>query len=153
MRTIHRHSIWLIVFLTTLLGGPSLIAADTLPREISDDAFWRMISDFSEKGGSFRFEYMSNEREFEFVIPELKKATKPGGAYLGVGPEQNFTYIAAARPKIAFIFDIRRDNMLEHLMYKAIFEMSANRSEFISRLFSRKAPSGPAEKSTVKALF
>ena len=152
-RTIHRGSMWLIVLLTGLLGAPSLIAADTLPREISDDAFWRMISDFSEKGGSFRFEYMSNEREYQFVIPELKKITKPGGAYLGVGPEQNFTYIAASRPKIAFIFDIRRDNMIEHLMYKAIFEMSTDRRDFISRLFSRKAPSGLTERATVKALF
>ena len=153
MRTIHPRSFWLIVLLAGLLAAPSLIAADTLPREISDDAFWRMISDFSEKGGSFRFEYMSNEREFQFVIPELKQITKPGGAYLGVGPEQNFTYIAASRPKIAFIFDIRRDNMLEHLMYKAIFEMSTDRRDFISRLFSRKTPSGLTEKSTVKALF
>ena len=153
MRTIHRCAMWLIIILTGLLGASSLLAADTLPREISNEAFWRMIADFSEKGGSFRFEYMSNEREFQYVIPELKRITKPGGAYLGVGPEQNFTYIAASRPKIAFIFDIRRDNMLEHLMYKAIFEMSADRRDFISRLFSRKTPSGLTERSTVKALF
>ena len=86
MRTIHRRSMGLIVLLTGLVAVPYLIAADTLPREISNEAFWRMISDFSEKGGSFRFEYMSNEREFQFVVPELKKITKPGGAYLGVGP-------------------------------------------------------------------
>ena len=32
-----------------------------------------------------------------------------GGVYIGVGPEQNFTYIAA-RPEMAFIVDIRREN-------------------------------------------
>jgi hypothetical protein len=96
---------------------------------------------------------MSNEREFQFVIPRLKETTKPGGAYLGVGPEQNFTYIAAVQPKIAFVFDIRRQNMLEHLMYKAIFEMSSSRADFISKLFSRKPASGLSEKSTVVALF
>src|SRR5438132_11700810 len=76
---------------------PSLVAADTLPREITDEAFWRMVSDFSEESGQFRFEYMSNEQQFQYVIPRLKENRKPGGVYLGVGPEQNFTYIAAVR--------------------------------------------------------
>ena len=136
-----------------LLFVPSFLAIDTLPRTLSDDAFWRMVSDFSEESGSFRSEYMSNEREFQFVIPRLKEMTKPGGVYLGVGPEQNFTYIAAIQPKIAFIFDIRRGNMLEHLMYKAIFEMSPNRADFVSRLFSRKPASGLNDQSTATALF
>src|SRR5437879_13431245 len=114
----------------------SLQPADTLPLQIPDVAFWRMVTGFSEEAGSFRFQYMSNEREFAALIPELKKSTKPGGVYLGVGPEQNFSYIAALRPRIAFIFDIRRENMLEHLIYKAVFEISHTRVEFISRLFS-----------------
>jgi len=29
---------------------------------------------------------------FQYVIKELKKVT-PGGVYLGVGPDQNFTYV------------------------------------------------------------
>jgi hypothetical protein len=77
----------------------------------------------------------------------------PGGVYLGVGPEQNFTYIAAVRPKIAFIIDIRREIMLEHLMYKAIFEMSADRADFVSKLFSRKRPSALAADSSVQDIF
>jgi hypothetical protein len=81
------------------------------------------------------------------------RVPRAGGAYLGVGPEQNFTYIAALRPKIAFIFDIRRDMMLEHLMYKSIFEMSANRVEFVANLFSRKAPPQLTADSTVEAIF
>jgi hypothetical protein len=83
----------------------------------------------------------------------LKKSIKAGGVYLGVGPEQNFTYIAATQPKIAFIFDIRRENMLEHLIYKAVFELSANRTEFVSRLFSRKAFVEVSAKASVTALF
>ena len=67
--------------------------------------------------------------------------------------EQNFTYIVAIRPKIAFIIDIRRQNMLEHLIYKALFEMSANRAEFLSRLFSRKRPAGLSDRSTADELF
>src|SRR3989449_7107042 len=132
---------------------PSFLAADTLPGELSDETFWRLVSDFSEESGSFRFEYMSNELQFQYVIPRLKENRKPGGVYLGVGPEQNFTYIAALQPKIAFIFDIRRQNMVEHLIYKALFEMSSDRIEFLSRLFSRKPPQGLTEKSTARQLF
>src|SRR5262245_54144495 len=142
-----------IVAAAVLLVPLSLKPADTLPAQISDAAFWRMVTGFSEEAGSFRFQYMSNEREFAALIPDLKKSTKPGGVYLGVGPEQNFSYIAALRPRLAFIFDIRRENMLEHLIYKAVFEMSSNRVEFVSRLFSRRPPAGLSDKSTVSELF
>ena len=37
---------------------------------------------------------------FREVIPGLKKIAKPGGVYLGVGPEQNLTYIGALRPHV-----------------------------------------------------
>jgi len=43
--------------------------------------------------------------------------------------------------------------MLEHMIYKALFEMSASRADFLSRLFSRPRPSGLTEKSTVGELF
>ena len=100
-----------------------------------------MISDFSEPGGTFAFEmFMSNEASFQEILPNLLSRVSPGGVYLGVAPEQNFTYISALRPKIAFIIDIRRENMVEHLMYKAMFELSPNRSSFLSRLFSRPLP-------------
>src|SRR5678809_849042 len=84
----------------------------------------------------------SNELVFARVVPDLIARTKPSGVYLGVGPEQNFTYIAAIRPKIAFIPDIRRGNLDLQLMYKALFELSADRADFVSRLFSRKRPAG-----------
>ena len=140
--------------LCAVLGvSPLLRSAQTIPREIDARTFWRMVTDMSEENGYFRFQFMSNEVEFPSVIPDLKKNVKPGGVYLGVGPEQNFTYIAAIQPRIAFIFDIRRDNMIEHLIYKAVFQTSANRSEFLSKLFSIR-PAGPlTEKSTVQALF
>src|SRR6266567_8013380 len=120
--------VWLTAFLLTV---PSYKAADTLPRELADEAYWKMISDYSEDSGSFRFEYMSNELQFQYVIPRLKENRKLGGVYVGVEPEQNFTYIAALQPKIAFICDIRRQNMVEHLMYKALLETAADRAEFL----------------------
>ena len=84
---------------------------------------------------------------------EKPEAVKASGAYVGVGPEQNFTYIVALQPKIAFIVDIRRQNMIEHLMYKALIELSSDRAEFLARLFSRPRPANVDTNSGIGALF
>jgi len=125
-----------------------------LPSRLTDAQFWQFVTDVSEAGGYFRSDnFLSNEATFQHVIPDLQQRFSSGGVYLGVGPEQNFTYIAAIRPKIAIVFDIRRQNMIEHLLYKAIFEQSTDRAEFLSRLFSRPRPAGLDTGSTVAALF
>jgi hypothetical protein len=72
---------------------------------------------------------------------------------MGVGPEQNFTYIAALKPKMAFIVDVRRGNLDLQLMYKALFEMASDRADFVSRLFSRPRPDGLDRKSTAAEIF
>ena len=54
---------------------------------------------------------------------------------------------------MVFIVDIRRGNLDLHLMYKALFELSADRAEFVSRLFSKKRPDGLTAKSTVAEIF
>ncbi len=96
----------------------------------------------SEPGGTFiSGNIISNEIEFQRVFPDVQK-TKPYGAYVGVGPEQNFTYITSFKPPMAFIVDIRRGNLLLHLAYKALIERSADRLDFLSGLFARKRPSG-----------
>jgi len=113
-----------------------------------------MIEKFSEPDGYFRSDnLLSNEVGIQSVIPDLLLRTKPGGVYMGVGPEQNFTYIASLRPKMAFIIDIRRGNMHTQLMYKALFELSSNRAEFVALLFSRKRPDGLDSKSTAADIF
>jgi hypothetical protein len=125
-----------------------------LPESLSHREFWSVITDFSEPGGTFRSENLvSNESAFQRVIPRLKKQIEPGGVYLGVGPDQNFTYIAALAPRLAFVVDIRRENMLLHLMYKALFGLSQNRAEFLSKLFARRLPPGLAEATTTEELF
>ena len=127
---------------------------DTLPSRLSDQEFWRLSEEFSEPNGYFRSDnLLSNEMVFGRVIPDLISRTKQGGVYLGVGPEQNFTYIAAIRPKIAFITDIRRGNLQLQLMYKAVFEISKTRADFLSRLFSKKRPDGLTAASTAQDLF
>ena len=44
-------------------------------------------------------------------------------------------------------------NMIEHLLYKALFELSTDRADFLSRLFSRKRPGGLARKASIEAIF
>ena len=131
----------------------SIVRAAELPDAITDQEFWRLVTELSESGGVFAQEIMSNEDSAQFVIPALKATTRRGGVYIGVGPEQNFTYIAAIQPKLAFVVDIRRDNMLEHLLYKALFELSIDRADFLSRLFSRQRPTGLDRGTTVTTLF
>src|SRR5438552_11906686 len=146
------------VFVSALPLVPALeglrAAADSLPAKLGDQEFWRLITDFSEPNGTFRSDnLLSNELWLQYVIPDLTRSAKPGRAYLGVGPEQNFTYIAALRPKIAFIVDVRRGNRDLHLMYKALFELSADRSEFVSRLFSKPRPGGLTARSTIQQIM
>jgi len=125
-----------------------------LPSQYSDSEFWRIVNDFSEVGGFFRSDnFVSNETSFQHVIPELRRKTKPGGVYIGVGPDQNFTYIVALKPKLAFIVDIRRQNLLLHLLYKSIIERSEDRAAFLSRLFCRAIPPNLAKDSTPQQLL
>jgi hypothetical protein len=129
-------------------------AAQELPSKLADSTFWKLITDFSEPGGFFRSDnFVSNEMAFQYVIPTLQKTTQPGGVYLGVGPDQNFTYIVALKPKLAFIFDIRRGNLQEHLMYKAVIEQSETRADFLSRLFSRPRPAGLDSSMSAEAML
>jgi hypothetical protein len=128
-------------------------ATSSLPDKLSDKEFWKIVSEFSEENGYFQSDNLvGNERPLQNVVPALREM-KRGGVYLGVAPDQNFTYIAALEPKMAFIVDIRRGNLMAHLMYKAIFEMSGDRAEFLSLLFSRKRPKEVSAKSTPAELF
>jgi hypothetical protein len=125
-----------------------------IPDRLDDHTFWTLVTDFSEPNGFFRSDNLvSNEMVFQSVIPALEQTVTPASAYLGVGPDQNFTYIAALKPRIAFIVDIRRQNMLLHLMYKALIEMSPTREAFLSRLFSRPIPARTTARDSAGALL
>lgn len=120
-------------------------AANRLPAQLADSTFWRLVTGLSEPGGWFRSEnYVSNETEWQYVVAPLERLVPAGHAYLGVGPEQNFTYLAALEPGIAFIVDIRRQNLALHLYYKALFELSPTRAAFLARLFGRWLPGSDA---------
>ena len=128
--------------------------ARALPARLTDTEFWELSQSLSEPGGSFRSDnLLSNEVYLQYVIPELLAANKPGRVYMGVGPEQNFTYISALKPSMVFIIDIRRGNLDLHLMYKALFDLSTDRADFLSKLFSRKRPDGLTAASSAADLF
>lgn len=121
---------------------------------IDDASFWAMFSEFSEPNGYFHSDNLvSNERTFPAILDEVGGRAADDTAYVGVGPEQNFSYLAALKPRLAFVVDIRRQNALLHLMYKALFELSPSRAEFLSRLFSRPRPRGLTSASSAPELL
>ncbi len=133
--------------------------ADTVPAALADAEFWSLVAQLSEPNGHFVSRsgspdnLLSNEMQVSTVAAALAAQAPPAGVYLGVGPEQNFTYIAAIRPRIAFITDIRRGNLDLLLVYKALFEMSANRAEFVARLFGRTLVPSLARSSTAAQIM
>ncbi|MCC7418598.1 MAG: hypothetical protein IT176_15795 [Acidobacteria bacterium] len=103
--------------------------------------FATRVAQLSESGGYFDTDNLiSNETSYLHVIPALGQMGVKGGAYIVVGPDQNFSYIARIRPAIAFIIDVRRDNLLLQLLFKALFSMADTRAEYISLLFGRTPP-------------
>lgn len=123
---------------------PATAAAATLPERLSDREFWDLVTAISEPGGYFRIpdNFTSNEGEIGVLFNMLRERGVKGGVYMGVGPEQNLTYMAAIRPQMAFIVDIRRQAVMQHLMFKAVFELSPERADFIAMLFSKPRPEG-----------
>ena len=103
--------------------------------------FARLVQSLSEPGGYFDSDNLiSNESSYLHIGGVLRSRADQGEAYVGVGPDQNFSYIAAVRPSIAFIVDLRRDNLVLHLLYKSLFELARNRLEFLCLLFGRPVP-------------
>jgi hypothetical protein len=125
-----------------LAAAPYQAAVSSLPDRLSDAEFFNLVSDISEPGGVFRISdnFTSNEMEVGRVFTMLRGRGVAGGVYLGVGPEQNLTYIAAIRPALAFVVDIRRQAVMQHLMFKAVFELATDRADFIALLFSKPRP-------------
>jgi len=128
----------MVVFL--LAGHPS--ASIQKPEDIARKrSFGMLVERLSERGGYFGSDNLvSNELSYQHVLGRLDRMGVTGGAYLGVGPDQSFTYIARIKPRIAFMIDIRRDCLLQHLMFKSIFMMSRNRIEYMSLLMGRPFP-------------
>lgn len=136
----------LALMLMWIAATPAAVAQTTAKQPEKTDGltaaeFSRLSRELSEEGGFFRSDnFTSNETPYLHVVDKLKQLGATGGAYLGVGPEQNYTYIAKIRPRIAFLLDIRRQAIIQHLMYKAVFHHSPTRAQFLAMLFSRPLP-------------
>jgi hypothetical protein len=136
-----------------LLGGapiaaqrPVVPARPTVVRDLvlpalSDSAFAAMVRRLSEPDGYFDTDNLiSNESSYLHVVPRLEAIGTRGGAFIGVGPDQGYSYIAAIRPRIAYMVDVRRDNLVQHLMFKGLFAQARNRVEFLSLWLGRRPP-------------
>jgi hypothetical protein len=127
------------VLLACVLGAASWAGLARQPGPAT--AFAAEIARLSEPEGAFDTDNLiSNERSYLDVVPALAGRGASGGAYIGVGPDQNFSYIARVRPTVAYIIDIRRDNLLLHLLFKALFARAGSRVEYLSLLTGRAPP-------------
>jgi len=125
-------------------------SSGVLPESLDHDEFWSLVEEMSEPDGYFQSDNLvSNEHSFQYVVPALQAQRRPNQVYLGVAPDQNFTYVLAFQPQMAFIVDIRRGNLLTHLMYKTLFELSEDRADFVAFLFSRFRPEGLTADSSI----
>jgi hypothetical protein len=118
-----------------------------------DTAFADLVNKLSEPDQHFFSDnYISNETSYLHVAGGLARHGKQGGVYIGVGPEQNFAYLAMLKPQLAFIVDIRRENMVLHLLYKAIFQKASSRSHFLALLVGRShdAASDPGAAASIE---
>lgn len=114
-----------------------LLATDTLTAH----EFASTVAELSEAGGYFDTDNLiSNERSYLHVMDALDRLEVRGGAYVGVGPDQSFSYIARTRSDIAFLLDVRRDNLLQHLLYKALFSQARSRADFLALWLGRPVP-------------
>jgi hypothetical protein len=107
--------------------------------QITNGEFARLTSSLSEPEGYFDTDnFISNEAGYLKILPLFGRMGIRGGAYLGVGPDQNYSYIAAIKPELAVLVDVRRQNQLQHYLYKALFSLSGDRNDFLERLFGKR---------------
>jgi hypothetical protein len=133
----------IVVCLLGLLGILPGVLRGLEPARPATTTFAAAIERLSEPEGAFDTDNLvSNEKSYLDVIPALVAGHVSGGAYIGVGPDQNFSYIARVRPTFAYIIDVRRDNLLLHLLFKALFAQARNRAEYLSLLTGRPLPDG-----------
>jgi len=130
-------------------------AAASLPAKLSDADFWKLTAAISEPGGYFQIvdNFTSNEGEIATLMSTITSRGLSGGVYIGVGPEQNFSYIAALKPAMAFVIDIRRQAVVQHLMFKAMMEMSKDRADFLSLLFARPRPKAVTASTPIQEMW
>ena len=131
------------LILLLIISLPQALENGEEVRKQTDQEFEQLSLELSEEAGYFDTDNLiSNELSYLQVFPKLREITTSGQVYLGVGPDQNFTCIVQVRPATAFIIDLRRDNLLQHLYFKQLIEASDNRWEYLTLLFGKRPPKG-----------
>jgi hypothetical protein len=129
-------------FFTVALGLSAVTACAPQAKpqaDLQQPGYAELYQRLSEQGGYFDSDNLiSNETSYLHALDALRTLGVQGGAYIGVGPDQNFSYIAEIRPVLAFMIDVRRDNMLQHLIFRSLFQRSRNRMEFLAGLIGAK---------------
>lgn len=147
---------WKRILIAVILTGALISAGATRIELAGKDhkPFAALSARLSEPGGYFDSDNLiSNETSLQHVLVKIKEMNLSGGVYMGVGPDQGFLYISKIRPKLALMIDIRRDNLLQHLLYKALFERARNRVEYMCLLFGKPLPkTGGWEQKGIKEL-
>ncbi len=127
---------YVFVFTAILLFA---LAAPSYDASAGGKRNWaELVQSLSEPGGFFDSDnFVSNESSYLTIVPRIRELGIRGGVYVGVGPDQNFSYLAQIQPEQAIIIDIRRQNMLQHLLFKALMERARSRLEYLALLFSK----------------
>ena len=131
--------IWIVALVAAC--APAAPPVPPAPSRPPEPPISELYGKLSEQGGYFDSDNLiSNETSYLHALDDLRTKAVRGGAYIGVGPDQSFSYIAEIKPELAFIIDIRRDNMLQHLMFRSMFLRSTNRMDFLARLIGADIP-------------
>jgi len=110
---------------------------------LSDAVFGQWLEQCSERGNDFISDnWVSNETAYADHLDFLRRTVPSNSVFIGVGPEQNFSYLAAVPYRYAFIVDIRRGNLLQHLYYKVLFEDCETPQQWLAALCSRPCDPG-----------
>jgi hypothetical protein len=116
--------------------GPAM--AGVPPAGLAPGEWARMQRDLGERGRHFFSDNLVSN-ESSYLQPAAALARLPRAlAYVGVGPEQTFSYLALLEPALAFVVDVRRDNLRLHSLYRALFEEAESRCEWLALLLGRR---------------
>ena len=142
-----------IAIATLLSAGMIVTVASNTAKD--HKSFAALSARLSEPGGYFDSDNLiSNETSYLHVLGKLRELSVSNGVYVGVGPDQNFTYIAKIRPRMAIIIDIRRDNLLQHLLFKSLFARARNRVEYLCLFFGKPFPKNKGwEQRSIKEII
>lgn len=114
------------------------VASHSLPRRLGRRQFARVLEELTDE-----------------ALPEVEHAASSSLAagpwvqrcekdqiYVGVGGEENLTYIAVLQPRFAFILTGDRKALLRQLLHKALIEQAATPHEYLRLLFCREIGAG-----------